>query len=297
MDERASILQELQPPFRVHRPKVLTAPFVFCSPHSGRRYPTALHNISRLDAHSLRKSEDCFIDELFDFVPQFGAPLIAAEFPRAYLDVNREPFELDPELFDEPLPPYANTTSARVAGGLGTIARFVADGETIYRKPPTLSDAFSRIELLYRPFHQAVRDLITEARGTFGFAILVDCHSMPSASMAHYLIGKPDLVIGDRFGLSCHTTITRITRETLTGLGYRTLLNRPYAGGYITEHYGLPSHDQHTFQLEINRALYLDERSLERSRGFDRLKRDLRVLVQRLVHDLPGEIAPSQAAE
>ena len=165
------------------RPQEQLAPVVFCSPHSGRIYPKAFLDASRLDPHTLRKSEDCFVDELFEAVVALGAPLIAARFPRAYLDVNREPYELDPELFTGRVPEFANTQSARVVGGLGTIARIVADTEEIYRERLPIGAAFERIERLYRPFHAALADLLEETRKRFGIAILIDCHSMPSASM------------------------------------------------------------------------------------------------------------------
>ena len=189
--ERASILAELTPPFTLLRPEEQLTPVVFCSPHSGRIYPKAFLEASRLDPHTLRKSEDCYVDELFEPVVALGAPLIAARFPRAYLDVNREPYELDPELFNGRLPDFANTQSARVIGGLGTIARVVADTEEIYRERLPIGAAFERIERLYRPFHEALAGLLEETRKRFGMAILIDCHSMPSASMGQPPGGPP----------------------------------------------------------------------------------------------------------
>lgn len=296
-EEREAITSEFSPPFTVHRPAVQSVPFVFCSPHSGRRYPSILTSRSRLDSLALRRSEDCYVDDIFAFVPDIGAPLIAAEFPRAYLDVNREPYELDPELFIEPLPDFANTRSLRVAGGLGTVARIVADGDPIYHTPPSLPAALERIELLYKPFHQALKDLLSATRKQFGYAVLVDCHSMPSAAMNHYLIGRPDIVIGDRFGLACDASITRLARETLVGIGYKTLLNRPYAGGFITENYGRPADGFHAFQLEINRAIYIDEPTLAPTAGMPRLKQNLLEFGERLVTEAPRRIAPPAAAE
>src|SRR5262245_22023329 len=183
--ETISIVSEIDPPFTVLEPKTQTAPFVLCSPHSGRVYTRRFLEQSRLDPHALRKSEDCFVDELFAGPAALGAPLIAARFPRAYLDANREPYEFDPELFQEPLPDFANTQSVRVVGGPGTIARIVADGEEIYRSRLTVKEALARVDHLYMPFHAALTDLIDRTRREFGYAILVDCHSMPSALMAH----------------------------------------------------------------------------------------------------------------
>lgn len=295
--ERASILAELTPPYKVERPAEQTAPFVWCSPHSGRIYPRAFLDEVRLDSLALRKSEDCYVDELFAGVVALGAPLLSAQFPRAYLDVNREPFELDPELFCEPLPDYANTQSVRVVGGLGTIARIVADGEEIYARPLRLAAAMQRIELLYRPFHEVLAGLLEETYRRFGHAILIDCHSMPSALMTHNGGARPDFVLGDRFGASCHPDLTQFVRDTLTQLGYQAQLNRPYAGGFITEHYGRPARAIHALQIEINRGLYLDEHTLARTRDFSRLRRDLGTLARRLCQDMPSLLPGRVAAE
>ena len=295
--EKASIEAELAPPFVVSEPLEQSAPFVFCSPHSGNLYPSVLLERSRLDAHTLRKSEDCFVDELFGTVATLGAPLIAARFPRAYLDVNREPYELDPELFGEPLPEFANTQTMRVVGGLGTVARIVADGEEIYHRPLPLAAAIERIERLYKPFHGRLAQLIERTRRRFGVAILVDCHSMPSASMSQPVGARPDFVIGDRFGASCDAKVTRLFREAIAQRGYHVQLNRPYAGGFITEHYGQPFKGVHALQIEINRGLYLNENKLTRTRNFDHLQRDLVQMTARVFAELPPIIAPRAAAE
>lgn len=295
--ERASIVAELDPPFLVFEPAKPAAPFVFCSPHSGRVYPRVLLESSRLDAHTLRKSEDCFVDELFAGVATLGAPLLAARFPRAYLDVNREPYELDPELFTGPLPDYANTQSMRVVGGLGTIARIVADGEEIYGDPLPLSAGLERIERLYKPFHAMLARLLERTRQRFGMAVLIDCHSMPSASMSQSGGSRPDVVIGDRFGASCEAKLTRLFRDTIADAGYQVQLNRPYAGGFITEHYGQPLKGVHALQLEINRGLYLDEAKLVPTAGFERLRRDLRSLLGRVFAEFPRALEGRAAAE
>lgn len=295
--ERAAIDSELNPPFRVLRPAAQTAPFVFCSPHSGRVYPQYFLQQSRLDATQLRKSEDAFIDELYDCAPEFGAPLISAQFPRAYLDVNREPYELDPDLFAEPLPDFVNTHSVRVAGGLGTIARVVADGEDIYEHRLRFAAAVERIERLYRPFHTTLERLLQETRDKFGFAILIDCHSMPSNLIIQTPGARPDFVIGDRYGVSCDPRLTDLVNDCLTGLGFEVFLNRPYAGGYITEHYGRPGDGFHAMQLELNRCLYLDETRVEKSEGFAAMRKDLRTVIGRLVDSAPGLLAPAAAAE
>jgi len=295
--ERASILAELTPPFALLRPDEQLTPVVFCSPHSGRIYPRAFLDASRLDAHTLRKSEDCYVDELFEPVVALGAPLLAARFPRAYLDVNREPYELDPELFTGRVPEFANTQSARVVGGLGTIARIVADGEEIYRERLPIGAAFERIERLYRPFHAALADLLETTRKRFGIAVLIDCHSMPSASMAQAPGGRPHFVLGDRFGASCDAKLTRFVRDVLQGSGYDVQINRPYAGGFITEYYGNPIRGVQSLQLEINRRLYIDEASLAKSKDFPKLVRTLTDMSSKVFAALPLLFERRAAAE
>ncbi|MEQ1612232.1 MAG: N-formylglutamate amidohydrolase [Hyphomicrobiaceae bacterium] len=298
--ERQSILEELTPPFQVLRPVVQSTPFIFCSPHSGSIYPRTFIEASRLSAMSLRKSEDVAVDQLFSGVASLGAPLLSARFPRAFLDVNREPYELDPELFRVPLPVYANSQSMRVAGGLGTIARIVADAEEIYpaNRRPSLDAALQRIELLYKPFHAALEELIVTTRERFGIAILIDCHSMPSTSMGRPgNANRPDIVLGDRFGASCDPRVTRVVRDTIAGLGLHVQLNRPYAGGFITEHYGRPYEGVHTLQIEINRALYLDEVSFQTSPGFVPLRHGISVFVARMMKELPPQLSMRMAAE
>jgi N-formylglutamate amidohydrolase len=295
--EGASILAELTPPYTLLRPAEQVTPVVFCSPHSGRVYPKAFLEASRLDPLTLRKSEDCFVDELFEPVVGLGAPLISARFPRAYLDVNREPYELDPELFQGRLPAFANTQSARVVGGLGTIARIVADTEEIYRERLPIGTAFERIERLYRPFHAALADLLETTRKRFGMTMLIDCHSMPSASMGQPAGARPHFVLGDRFGASCDAKLTRFIRDLLQRGGYEVQINRPYAGGFITEHYGSPSRGVHALQLEINRALYLDEATLSKSGGFSKLRQMLSEVSARVFDALPVLLERRAAAE
>lgn len=290
-------LEELLPPFALLSPQEQTAPFVFCSPHSGRIYPKSFLAQSRLDALSLRKSEDCFVDQLFAGVAGMGAPLIAARFPRAFIDANREPFELDPTLFTEPLPDYANAQTARVVGGLGTIPRIVADGEDIYARRITLSEALDRIDRLYKPFHAMLASLIENTRRRFGYAILIDCHSMPSTLMAQPSSARPDFVIGDRYGSSSDPRLVRCLRDAIGGVGYDSQANRPYAGGFITEYYGRPARGVHAIQVEINRGLYLDEVSIVPTAGFEHLKSDLMELAAQIFTDMPRLMERRAAAE
>ncbi len=295
--EADAIEPELAPPFEVARPLALKMPFVFNSPHSGRVYPRAFLAASRLDSLTLRRSEDAYVEELFGFVAEMGAPLLYAHFPRAYLDVNREPYELDPALFHDGLPHYANTQSVRVVGGLGTIARIVSESDEIYREPLTVGAALERINRLYTPYHEILRTLLKEAEAEFGLAVLIDCHSMPSNPMADQGGGRPDFVLGDRYGASCNGELTRLATAQLKSMGYVVALNKPYAGGYITEHYGRPQQGRHALQVEINRALYMDETNFAKSAGFERLKRDLEQVAKALAACVVGLKTPRAAAE
>jgi N-formylglutamate amidohydrolase len=277
----------LAPPFTLLRPGEQLSPVVFCCRIRGRIYPKAFLEASRLDAHTLRKSEDCYVDELFEPVVALGAPLIAARFPRAYLDVNREPYELDPELFTGRVPEFANTQSARVVGGLGTIARIVADTEEIYRERLPIGAAFERIERLYRPFHAALAELLESTRKRFGIAVLIDCHSMPSASMGQAPGGRPHFVLGDRFGASCDAKLTRFIRDVLQGAGYDVQVNRPYAGGFITDYYCNPARGVQSLQLEVNRGLSLDRGEPRQSKDFQKLVRTLTDVAVKVFAALP----------
>ena len=269
------MLQLWQPPRR-------TLPLVLASPHSGAEYPDGFLAVSRLDPLTLRRSEDSFVDALFAAAPELGAPLLAARFPRAYLDVNREPWELDPTMFSDPLPNYANTRSPRVRMGLGTIARVVASGEEIYAKKLRFSDAKRRVDALYYPYHRALRRLLDETQGAFGGYLLIDCHSMPSAASA--VGGEPgaDIVLGDCHGTACAPRLIEAAHAFLTGRDFTVAINAPYAGGFTTGHYGTPRRGRHALQIEINRALYMDERKFKKKAGFDRLAGEMTALVTHL---------------
>jgi N-formylglutamate amidohydrolase len=287
---------ELDPPFEILEPIEWRSPVVFNSPHSGRVYPPAFLAAARLDLATLRRSEDSFVDELFAGVVRRGHPLMRAHFPRCYVDVNREPYELDPRMFDGRLPSFANTRSMRVAGGLGTVARVVGEAQEIYHERLPVSEALRRIEGLYKPYHRALRRLMSGIHRDFGAAVLVDCHSMPSAVGAKDDRPRADVVIGDRYGTSCVGAVADTMEETLRGLGYSVNRNKPYAGGFITEHYGNPASGLHSVQLEVNRALYMDERRFERGASFVRLAADLVTMADRLAAVPIEELRPYRAA-
>lgn len=263
------------PPFAVRSPAQQRVPFVFNSPHSGRFYPPRFLAMSRLDPLSIRCSEDCYVDELFAGAVTLGAPLLAANFPRAYLDANREPWELDPRMFAEPLPPYANTRSARVAGGLGTVPRLVGEGQEIYAGRLPLAEACARVETVYKPYHEQLRQLMARTHAAFGFAVLVDCHSMPAGIRLGDSSVRPDFIVGDRFGVASAPALSEAAIAILRAMGYAVAHNKPYAGGFITEHYGRPVRGLHALQIEVNRGLYMNEKTLEKSAGFAALANDL----------------------
>src|SRR5712691_6279729 len=287
---------ELDLPFEIIEPAEWRGPVVFNSPHSGNIYPRAFLTASRLDTATLRRSEDSFVDELALGVVRRGYPLMRAHFPRCYVDVNREPYELDPRMFEGRLPSFANTRSMRVAGGLGTVARVVGDAQEIYGQRIPVDDAIRRIEGLYKPYHRALRRLFTRVHRDFGAAVLIDCHSMPSTAGAKDERPRADIVLGDRYGTSCVAAVAEAIEEALRGRGYVVSRNKPYAGGFITEHYGNPAVGLHAIQLEINRALYMDERRYERSASFAAVAADLDLLADRLAELPLQELRPYRAA-
>jgi len=277
--------KEVKTPFDILEPLAQTAPLVFASPHSGRDYPAAFVAASQLDPVSLRRSEDAFVDELYEQAPHFGAPLIRAHFPRAYADPNREPWELDPDMFAEDLPSWVNTTSPRVRAGLGTVAKVVTDGAEIYADKLPFAEAQSRIEHCYKPYHAALSELLERTHEQFGAYLLIDCHSMPSVGGPmdrDHGNNRVDMVLGDANGISCNQRVTNMAHQVLRDMGYRVVLNSPYAGGFTTRNYGKPLENGHALQIEVNRALYMDEQSITRSVGFAKLAQDLSALIDAL---------------
>jgi len=277
------------PAFEVRAPQQQTVPFVFNSPHSGRYYPERFLSMTRLDANAVRRSEDFFVDELFGGATGQGAPMLLAHFPRAYLDVNREPYELDPRMFSDRLPAFANRQSIRVAGGLGTVPRVVSEGQHIYARRIGFDEARQRIETIYKPYHSTLRGLLAQTHRRFGYAVLVDCHSMPASIRIGAEGARPDFVVGDRFGTSASADISDRAASILRAMGYLVAANKPYAGGFITEHYGRPAKGLHAIQIEINRGLYVDEQTLARKPGFEALREDIDRFI-RLLTDLPDEL-------
>jgi len=276
------------PPFRLDRPARQGVPFVFASPHSGRAYPDTLLARTRLDATTLRRSEDAFVDELFAGVAALGAPLLAAQFPRALLDVNRGMAEIDRAMFDGALRVKVDAPSPRVAAGLGVIPRIVRDGAEIYRAKLDSAEADARLEQLYKPYHAALAALMEETRARFGVAVLIDCHSMPSA------LAVPDIVLGDRYGASAAPAVTARAETAFLREGFTVTRNTPYAGGHTTVRYGKVASGFHALQIEINRALYLDEDRITKQPSFQavraRLTRAMEYLTAIDISDLGGQM-------
>jgi N-formylglutamate deformylase len=253
-------------PITLARPDAVLAPVILTSPHSGRRYEARFLASSRLDAQAIRRSEDSFVEELFGGGPAAGMPLLAAEFPRAWCDANREAWELDPGMFADPLPDFVNTGSSRVNAGLGTIPRIVGNGETIYGEKLRFAEAQARVAGCWEPFHAALRGLIDETVQRFGTCLVIDCHSMPS--VPGRTGARPDIVLGDGFGTTCGPAVTSFARAAFEGVGLNVRCNDPYAGGYITRHYGRPREGVQAMQIEVARGLYMAELSFTKTQGF-----------------------------
>jgi N-formylglutamate amidohydrolase len=278
--------------FEIIAPPKWTVPMVFNSPHSGSLLPDAFLAQSCLTAQQLRASEDSHVDELFAGCTDLGAPMMRSLLSRSYLDLNREPYELDARMFNERLPNFVNCTSPRVVSGLGTIPRTVGEGVLIYDGPISFTDALNRIETIYRPYHRALGALLDEAFNATGSALLVDCHSMPSSAVSHMRGPQSqsiDAVLGDRYGSACAAEVSAIVEEGLTAAGLKVSRNKPYSGGFFTENHGRPRHQRHAIQIEINRALYMNETSHDKTAGFDALKQILTDISQKLANWLKSE--------
>jgi len=281
--------------FELQWPVAERLPLILASPHSGSDYPADFVAASRLDPLALRRSEDSFVDELFAAAPSLGAPLLSARFPRAYLDVNREAYELDPAMFSDALPGFVNVGSPRVRMGLGTIARIVASGEEIYAGKLHFAEAQRRIDGLYRPYHRALGRLIEQTEALFGGCLLIDCHSMPSAVGSICGSDGADIVLGDCYGAACAPAILEAARRFFVGRGFAVAINTPYAGGFTTEHYGDPRCGRHALQIEVNRALYMDERNYRRKPRLAKLAAELAELIWQLSRTAAGCLTKAAA--
>ena len=281
--QEAECLKGFGPPVTVLTPDIWRSGVIFASPHAGHIYPKAFISRSHLTELSLRRNEDAFISELFAPVIDLGVPLLTANFPRCFVDVNRAPDEL----------PYDWTQNAagaspRAQAGLGVIPTMLSETTEIYKKPLSLRAARTRLTALYHPYHDALQELITEASLGFGAALLIDCHSMPG--FAPMGSRRPDIILGDRFGVSCHPeTIARVD-QAFRSHGYNVTRNYPYAGGYVTQHYGKPRAGIEVLQIEINRDLYLNPVTMKKKRSYDALAENLKTIIADII-DGQGETA------
>ncbi|MGD9861834.1 MAG: N-formylglutamate amidohydrolase [Pseudodonghicola sp.] len=267
------------PAFRLFQPARRLSSVVFASPHSGCDYPEGFVRASMLDRHAIRSSEDAFVDRLFACAPDFGAPLLCARAPRAFVDFNRSPDELDPALIEGV---RRHGHNPRVASGLGVIPRVVSNGRAIYRGKIPMSEAQDRLDHCWRPYHAALQDLLDQAHHLFGQAILIDCHSMPHEAMdgvARNGLPRPEIVLGDRFGAAADGSVVERVEAAFVAAGLTVSRNAPFAGAYVAQAYGRPSRHQHAIQIEIDRAIYMDERRIEPNANFDAFRSLLRGIV------------------
>jgi N-formylglutamate deformylase len=262
-------------PYYLYRPNRQTTAVVFSSPHSGRDYPEAFLQGSLLDKLALRSSEDAYIDDLFGLAPDFGAPLLVASAPRAFVDLNRSMDDLDPAAIKgvSRRPP-----NARVASGLGVIPRVVSEGRTIRSGKMSYSEAIERLDQYYRPYHAQLRQLLKDTRQDFGAALLVDCHSMPSEALDTTRVRgvpRPQVVLGDRFGATCDKQTVDQVEAAFRSQGFTVMRNTPFAGAFITQNYGRPAAHQQAIQVEIDRSLYMDEATVTPNAEYEAVKQRL----------------------
>lgn len=256
--------------FVVRRPRT-SGRFIFSSPHSGTVYPSAMGADPDLPEVSLRSAEDALVDRLIAPGLKHGATVVLARMGRAWIDLNRDPTDLDPALIEDV---GEGPVSPRTAAGYGVIPRLTGDGRAIYARRLTLEEAQDRIAGVHQPYHQALAEAMTAARRHHGEAVLVDWHSMPShATQAATGAPGPDVVLGDRHGSSCSAELSRRLRRAFEELGWRVALNQPYAGGWTTQIWGRPSEGFHAIQIELNRALYFDEIARAPGPGWSRTEK------------------------
>lgn len=282
--------------FELIRPEQVSSSVVFASPHSGREYAWSFMRRSILSDLAIRSSEDAYVDRLIENVPDFGAPLLLATVPRAFVDLNRNVDELDPALIEGV---KKNAHNPRIASGLGVIPRVVANGRAIYRGKLSQVEARKRLNDFWHPYHAALNGVLSEAHRTFSRAILVDFHSMPREALSgvdRFRKGRPEIVLGDRFGASANGVIVDQIESAFANAGFRVSRNSPFAGAFITQHYGRPSLDQHAVQVEIDRSIYMDEAAIKPNAQFEDVKARLSSVVAEIC-DIGRRQERSLAAE
>ena len=271
---------EFDPPFELVEPPDSGGPLLYNSPHSGNVFPSGFLSLAKLALPDLKRSSDLYMDEMIIGAVSRGIPVMRAHFPRCFVDVNREPYELDPSMFEGRIPAFANSRSTRVAAGYGTIARFVGEQQDIYRRKLPVAEGLRRIDQYYLPYHASLRRVLSGFHRMHGLAVLIDWHSMPSAVFGPHR--SVDIVLGDRHGTSCAPQLIDFVEATIRSMGLTVQRNQPYAGGFITEHYGNPHSGLHALQIEINRALYMDEQFQERHSGFEAMREAMMALTEAL---------------
>lgn len=288
------------PAYLVRAPRLVATPFLFAVPHSGRHYPDGFKNQCTLDDHSMRLSEDAFVDDLFDGVALKGATQLIATHARAYVDLNRADNELEPGMFSGEIGAYEVDLNNRVKAGLGVIPRVIGEGMPIYGGRIPIREAFKRLETVYTPYHEKLSELLHARHSEFGSAVLIDCHSMPSGpELGRRRKSQPDIVLGDCWGTSCSRELTGLVERLFLDAGLRVRRNIPYAGGFATRHYGRPDHNCHALQIEINRALYMDETRLEKLAQFDEVRSKMLSVSETVMsyYDNLPAVIPAKAAE
>lgn len=268
-------------PYTITRPESAQAPFIFASPHSGSFYPAAMLDALCVPLMDLRRTEDAFIEELFAAAPAAGAMLVAARYGRSVADLNRDPRELDPSMFEGGPPRACGIPTARVEAGLGCLPRVAARGEEIYRRRLTREEGEARLYHIHDAYHARLGEELSALRQAHGHAVLIDCHSMPSVQPGRR--GLADIVLGDRFGSSCDPRLTARAEREFRDLGFSVTRNAPYAGGYTTRRYGRPKRGVHALQIEINRGLYMNEQEVARLSTFDALREAIGDVIKGLI--------------
>ncbi|MBU2992091.1 N-formylglutamate amidohydrolase [Octadecabacter sp. 1_MG-2023] len=294
MASRAPTSHDLS--YLLHRPKARSTSVVFASPHSGRRYPESFMRRTVLNKLEIRSSEDAFVDDLFAVAVDHGAPLLLSQSPRAYLDLNRAPDELDPAVIEGV---RRSSHNPRISSGLGVIPRVVSNGRAIYNGKLPLIEAHNRIATVWRPYHDMLQTLMDEAHNAFGEAILVDCHSMPHEALESVCPSggaRPDVVLGDRFGAAAASSVVEHIEAAFASAGFKVARNMPFAGAYICQHYGRPSRRHHAVQVEINRSLYMDEAAIKPNSDYETFKGVLAGVISELA-GIGRPAAESLAAE
>jgi len=276
--------------YAVNKPSVWRAGVIFSSPHSGSIYPADLLNRTKLSAHQMRRNEDIFIDHLFLSAVDAGTPFLRALFPRVVVDVNRAITELPEHWATVAHSSQPSPITPRAAAGLGVVPTYLSETLPIYSRLPDIQEVTRRLEALYTPYHEALSNLIDQSLKRFGRTLLIDCHSMPG--FAPMGARRPDIILGDRFGTSCHPDTLSHLKSLFVEAGYSVGINYPYAGGYTTSHYGDPSNSVETIQIEINRDLYVNPVTLTPKSGYVKLTENLRLITREIVDSaLPQDLA------